>query len=106
MKPVKSIHNARWLKNALWIVGIVISVVLATVFFGYIAVTFFPSVNLQHWFQQTKFVWILVRLGIYCIVGGLVYTIHRHQPVSGKAIGLLVFGISLFEILNILYIIG
>lgn len=106
MEQVKSTRKSTWLKNTLWIIGIAIFVVLLASFLGYIAVTFFPGINIQHWFQQTKLIWIAVRLVIYGVVGGLVFGIHQYQPITPKLVWLLVLGISLFEILNIFYMIG
>ncbi|MDG2961706.1 hypothetical protein [Exercitatus varius] len=103
---MKASFNVKRLKNILGFIGILILAVLASLFLGYVAVTFFPGVNIQQWFQHTKLFWFAIRLVIYGIIGGLVHGIHHYQPLSRKAIGLLVLGIMCFETLNILYIIG
>ncbi|TYG35291.1 hypothetical protein FW755_09395 [Lonepinella koalarum] len=106
MEQVKSTLKAKWLKNILRFVGILILVVLITLFFGYVAITFFPNINIQQWFQHTKLFWLGVRCMLYAIISGLVCGIYRHQAISGKTIGFLVLGIVCCEILNILYIIN
>lgn len=49
-------------------------------FIGFLAVQYFPGINIQGWFHQTRWIWFIVRLMLYSIIAVFLFKIVRRSP--------------------------
>ncbi|MDH3000202.1 hypothetical protein A1D23_08405 [Chelonobacter oris] len=77
---------------------------------SYLTIHYTPDFAIQAWFEKTRLVWLLWRLGLYALIAILVWKIRRYTAISLQMGRMMVFALLLalllIEGLNWLYLLG